>query len=685
MGARQRGFTLIEVLVTVGILTLLLAAGAWSFSLHPNALVAATDDVDAALASARAIAASSGNGATLVFAPRGNGRGSRLAGFALRIYSGRPNAPGAVNPTSAMPVIADANVRERTLGTPPFSLFVDSAGDASAEASYPALDANGNARFAVIAQEPACPPGGFLLTFTNPRSGVSSTRSLACRVALSVPGGPNPSPTPNVPLVTPPALLFHWPQGEREQFVATEWGYVHWFAAPGFTCGNGVAAFPDVLPSPYSPAYSPAEAARSPSPPPAVPYSYPNANGASTNDAPATFPLQPQSAGLCSASVRDAYGQSASTSVAVMGWLTAAYGSAQATHANGAIAIPASALPRAGSSVTISLTKTFDAASLAPRIAFTGSSAAACTSDLAVVTAPGTAPATPSPTPATAAIALTVTLVPPSALDCTGIIYNHYADPRAPSDSVSESSEGVAFTASLAPATGPLSTLGKIVFWMSPGNGGACSYAQLYLRNGSLDTNAPNHTDASNATDANGCVTDHMVRLWATESNYTGAFSLSPGTCSGKVSFDPLNWPFNGDATATPAGATPGCAFAVASADQTIRNAGAQTVDAVVDSCQGSSMTVAIGTGCTVTIPNAGTTGSLDCTGGGSGGSETDTSVTWNPPLPALGTFDGTVWTRTEPGTQTVSWVSVTIACFFSGDHGVPRVVNTSHGGATFN
>ncbi len=685
MGARERGFTLLEALVTVGILALLLVAGAWAFSLHPNALVAATDDVDAALASARAIAASSGNGATIAFAPRADARGNPLAGFTLRIYSGRPDAPGAVRATSAMPVIADASVRERTLGAPPFSIFIDSAGNASGAASYPAIDASGNASFATIAQEPACPPGGFTLTLRDLQSRASATRTLSCRVALSAPGAANPSPTPNVPLATPTALLFHWPQGEREQFVATEWGYAHWFAAPGFACGNDVAAFPDVLPSPYSPAYSPAEAARSPLPPPAVPYSYPNANGGSMNDAPATFPLEPQSAGLCSASVRDAYGQVASTSVAVMGWLTAAYGSGQATHAQGAIAIPARALAHAGSSVTIALTKTFDAASLAPRVAFTGSSAAACASDLAIATAAGTTPATPSPTPATAAIALTVTLVPPSALDCNGIIYNHYADPSAPSDSVSESSEGVAFTASLEPATGPLSTLGRIVFWKSPGSGGACSYAQLYLPSGSLDANAPSHADAYNVTDADGCVTNQTVRIWAAEAHYTGQFSLFAGTCYSELSFNALNWLASSYATATPTGITPGCAFEVQSADQTLVNGGAKTVGVVVDSCQGTSLIVAIGTGCAVTIPSAGTTGSLDCTGGGSGGSETDTSVAWNPPLPALGTFDGTTWTRTAPGTQTVSWISVTEACFFTGDHGAPGVVNTSHGGYTFN
>ncbi len=685
MGARERGFTLLEVLVTVAILALLLAAGAWTLSLHPSALAAAADDVDAALASARAIAASSGNGATLVFAPRTDGRGNRLAGFTLRVYSGRPDAPGTVRATSAMPVVADASVRERTLGTPPFSLFVDSAGDASGASSYPAIDAEGNASFAVIAQEPACPPGGFTLTLRNPQSRASATRTLSCRVSLSAPGGANASPTPNVPIVTPTALLFHWPQDEREQFVATEWGYAHWFAAPGFACGNGVAAFPDVLPSPYSPAYSPAEAARSPSPPPAVPYSYPNANGASMNDAPASFPLEPQSAGLCNASVRDAYGQSASTSIAVMGWLTAAYGSAQATHAQGAIAIPASALAHAGSSVTISLAKTFDAASLAPRVAFTGNSAAACATDLAIAAAQGTTPATPSPAPATAAIALTVTLVPPSALDCTGIIYNHYADPGAPSDSVSESSEGVAFTASLAPATGPLSTLGKIVFWLSPGSGGACSYAQLYLQNGSLDANAPNHSDAYNATDANGCVTNQTVRLWAAESNYTGQFSASLSNCASFISATPASWNSTTSASLAALSSTTGCTFQVQSADQTSANGEARNVDAVVDSCEGNPMAVAVGTGCAVTIPDPGTTGSLDCTGGGSGGSETDTNVTWNPSLPTLGTFDGTIWTRTAPGTQIVSWVTVTLACFFSGDHGTPRVVNTSHGSYTFN
>src|ERR1700678_769925 len=99
MRAREAGFTLLELVVAVGIAVILLAAGGyWMLSMRPGALRGALDDFDANLATAKAIAASSGNGATLVFAPQPND----APGFTLRVYSGRPNAANAVSTTNAM-------------------------------------------------------------------------------------------------------------------------------------------------------------------------------------------------------------------------------------------------------------------------------------------------------------------------------------------------------------------------------------------------------------------------------------------------------------------------------------------------------------------------------------------------------------------------------------------------------
>ena len=154
MREAERGFTLVETAVTMGIVAVLLAAGgAWLLAMRPGALMHATSDYDAALASARGIAITSGNGATLVFAPRSGG----VPGFALRAYSGRPASAGAVIATTVMPVDSDATVTEATLGAPPFAIFIGASGHASGKAAYPSIDARGNATFPVVANEPGVP------------------------------------------------------------------------------------------------------------------------------------------------------------------------------------------------------------------------------------------------------------------------------------------------------------------------------------------------------------------------------------------------------------------------------------------------------------------------------------------------------------------------------------------------
>ena len=226
----ERGFTLLETIVTLAIAATLVAAGGiWMLGRHPGAIAQAAGDYDAALGDARAIAAG-GEGATLVFAPRIRG-GRAAPGFTLRVYRGRP-APGAtVAPTTAMPLVSDASVSEKTLGPPPFSIFIGASEHVSGASAYPHIRADGSPTFPEIAREPACPSGGFVLRFSAPPQ-ARQTRSLACSVTPpGVPGPPNPSPTPNVPTVTPAELLYHWPADAGQTLTATEWGYTHWFAA----------------------------------------------------------------------------------------------------------------------------------------------------------------------------------------------------------------------------------------------------------------------------------------------------------------------------------------------------------------------------------------------------------------------------------------------------------------------
>jgi prepilin-type N-terminal cleavage/methylation domain-containing protein len=170
---RQRGFTLLEMLVVVAIVITVATIFCFRSGARPIAMRSALTEFDAALAYGKALAATSGNGATLAFAPTDSG-------FRIDVYSGRPTAPGALHPAGIAPFVLDGGVGEATMGAPPFALFLNSAGHASMAAfSGPAP--------APMSSEPACPSGGrWVLTFTD-SAGVSlaaqRSRTLACQPA----------------------------------------------------------------------------------------------------------------------------------------------------------------------------------------------------------------------------------------------------------------------------------------------------------------------------------------------------------------------------------------------------------------------------------------------------------------------------------------------------------------------
>jgi len=316
----QRGFTLVEMVVAVGIVALLAVVVTLSLALRPGALRATVASFDASFAAARAIAATSGNGATIVVAPRSDARG-RLPGFTLRIYRGRPTAENAVTLADVPAVIADADVREASFGSPPFAIFLSTAGNASGLSAYPTFASDGTPRFAPIASQPPCPSGGLVLTFASAHA--SQTRVLPCGARAF--GSPIPLATesPAPVLLTPKTLVFHWPGAPVQTFVATEWGYTRWFAADAFACGANVAQFPQSDPAPpYTLPHAPEDASADPLAPSGVPVSYANAPD-SMQDAPARFPLAPATAGLCTTTIADAFGQKATFGVQVMGQIAA--------------------------------------------------------------------------------------------------------------------------------------------------------------------------------------------------------------------------------------------------------------------------------------------------------------------------------------------------------------------------
>lgn len=166
----QRGMTLVEVVLAVAIAMVAAAAfAALAQGAHAYGAQSAVQQFDAVLADAQAIAANSGNGATLVFAPDGGG-------FSLTVYSGRPTSANALRASGMAPIGAAGNVSEARLGAPPFSVFLNGAGHASALRGAVAPGS-------VIANDPGCPAGetSVTLQLRDPRTSV--TRSLSCRSA----------------------------------------------------------------------------------------------------------------------------------------------------------------------------------------------------------------------------------------------------------------------------------------------------------------------------------------------------------------------------------------------------------------------------------------------------------------------------------------------------------------------
>lgn len=203
---RQRGTTLVELVIVAAIVAFA-AIAFWGMSQGARAfgMRSATDTFDAALAYAQALAADSGNGATLVFEQRRSMDGSALPGFVLTIYSGRPTGAGTFQKAPGAPIESIANASEAKLGAVPFTIFLNGAGHASGM--------TGTVNTAsVIANDPGCPAGetSVVLTFSDSRS--SGTRSIPCNsVANGAPVAigtvaPDSAPPPSPTLTPSPTL-----------------------------------------------------------------------------------------------------------------------------------------------------------------------------------------------------------------------------------------------------------------------------------------------------------------------------------------------------------------------------------------------------------------------------------------------------------------------------------------------
>ena len=439
----QRGFSLLETMAALGIVSLLLLAGLRLATLAraPGATANAAAQLDAAIALARSLARASGNGATLLLLPRRDAHGDPMPGFRIVLYRGRPNVAGAATLARELPLVADASLREAHLGAPPLALFFRRDGTAVGSA-HPALaGAASTPQFAPIAAEPPCPSAvGIALQIA--RNGAMVTRAIPCPAAPNATvAAPQPSMTPNPPTVAPHALLFHWPSAPEEWFAIAEFGYRRWFAATGgamrgFACVDGgaaVVAFPSV--PPYSGPQSAADAQSSPAPPNA-PYAYAVATSTAPgamDDAPAHFPVRPVGAGLCSVPLVDAFAQHADpwgnplvVTMQVMGWLTLSQGSRSATSQSAPLA--AGSLAR-GQSLTIAASKRFD--NDPAGIVFSGVSwnHASCGNALTFTTSNNNTAGVGATGTATHGFLIADNNAPASALTCTGSVSDRYGEP----------------------------------------------------------------------------------------------------------------------------------------------------------------------------------------------------------------------------------------------------------------
>jgi len=158
---RQRGYTLLEIVVTVGIVAMLVVAGgAFAQSMHPYAMPAAVQRLGSLLAMARSVAASSGNGATLTLTRSGTQT-------LITLYAGRPDG-GTFGPVVTTDTL-DAEVTSAAVAGDTFALFVDSGGTGTA--------AVWTAAQGTLATEPACPGA---LDLTVAINGGHQTHALSC-------------------------------------------------------------------------------------------------------------------------------------------------------------------------------------------------------------------------------------------------------------------------------------------------------------------------------------------------------------------------------------------------------------------------------------------------------------------------------------------------------------------------
>jgi len=192
----ERGFSLVEVVLAAGVVSLIALSGVWlTLSSRSLAVSAAAAGFDALLDGARTTARAFDEGVTLAFVPDAYGDG-----FRAQLYQNRPGTAALV--ASTMPALEArvAVLETEKLGAPSFAVTIHGNGDVAGIVG------------AVLGQagpETPCPPSGaYHLVFTY--AAAHADRYVACRITLAVTGPPaiaTLSPAVPLPLPTAPACI----------------------------------------------------------------------------------------------------------------------------------------------------------------------------------------------------------------------------------------------------------------------------------------------------------------------------------------------------------------------------------------------------------------------------------------------------------------------------------------------
>ncbi len=227
----DHGFSLIEIVITVAIVAMAVAAGvAVSLGARSFAVSTAAAEFDHLLDSARTIARET-QGATLVFAPDAYGDGTEV-----RVLTAGPN--GTLVATTMPIVHTRAAIEEASLGTTPFAFVVHASGSLGGRPGYRLGDSTASG-------EVGCPAAG-TFHFVIRAAGAAAERLIPCRINLAATG---------------PLAIATWPPAV--------------IAPPPTPCGGPCQ--PSTLPTPPSssptcpPNFTPSPGGCAPSPAPGAP------------------------------------------------------------------------------------------------------------------------------------------------------------------------------------------------------------------------------------------------------------------------------------------------------------------------------------------------------------------------------------------------------------------------------